>query len=52
MSDRKVFRIIAVANCEFYGDDVESAKWNFMHQAETLREEDWTFIHVEEIKKK
>lgn len=47
----KEYRIIAVANTIFYGESAEDAKDNFMRQAETIDEKEWTFILVEELKR-
>lgn len=49
MSEKKLYHVIAVANVKFYGETPEDVKFKFMSQAETLEEEDWTFIMVEEV---
>lgn len=46
----KKYRIIAVANTIWLGISEEDAKLSFMMQAETLGVENWSFIHIEEIK--
>ena len=43
-----LYKMIVVANTSFRGANMEEAKRNFMNAAETLSEDEWTFILVEE----
>ena len=43
-----LYRMVVVANTYFRGETIEEAKRNFMNAAETLNEDEWTFILVEE----
>ena len=43
------YRVVAVANTVFRGHSVEEVKENFMSRAETLDENEWTFILVEPV---
>ena len=41
-----LYHIVAVANTTVRGNDEEEAKRSFMNAAETLDEDEWTFILV------